>query len=45
MTDNLREQFFSIHNQLVEAADPEVALALENERRRQNEHSSDSHTR
>ncbi|MBD3856852.1 MAG: serine hydroxymethyltransferase [Acidobacteria bacterium] len=37
MTDSLREQFFSIHNQLVEAADPEVAQALENERRRQNE--------
>ena len=37
MTDNLREQFFSIHNQLVEAADPEVAQALEDERRRQNE--------
>ena len=37
MTDKLREQFFSVHNQLVAAADPDVAQALENERRRQNE--------
>ena len=37
MADNLNEQFFSVHNQLVEMADPEVAQALENERRRQNE--------
>ena len=37
MTDNLMEQFFAVHNQLVEAADPEVAEALENERRRQKE--------
>jgi len=37
MTDSLKEQFFSVHNQLVEAADHEVAEALENERRRQNE--------
>ena len=37
MTNNLMEQFFSVHNQLVEAADPEVAEALENERRRQRE--------
>jgi glycine hydroxymethyltransferase len=29
--------FFSIHNQAVAAADPEIAEALENERRRQNE--------
>jgi glycine hydroxymethyltransferase len=35
MTD--KEQFFSVHNQLVEATDPEVAQALESERRRQNE--------
>jgi glycine hydroxymethyltransferase len=37
MTDTLKEQFFAVHNRLVEAADPEVAEALENERRRQNE--------
>jgi glycine hydroxymethyltransferase len=37
MTDSLKEQFFSVHNQLVQAADPEVAQALEDERRRQNE--------
>jgi glycine hydroxymethyltransferase len=38
MTDTgLEKQFFEVHNQLVEAADPEVAEALENERRRQNE--------
>ena len=37
MTDNLKKQFFSVHNQLVEGSDPEVAQALENERRRQNE--------
>ena len=37
MTDNLRQQFFSIHDQLVKAADPDVAQALEDERRRQNE--------
>jgi glycine hydroxymethyltransferase len=37
MTDTLRTQFFDIHNRLVEAADPEVAAALEAERRRQNE--------
>ena len=28
MADNLNEQFFSVHNQLVEMADPEVAQAL-----------------
>ena len=37
MSENLKQQFFSNHNQLVEAADPGVAEALENERRRQNE--------
>ena len=33
----LKEQFFVVHDQLVQAADPEVAAALEAERRRQNE--------
>ena len=38
MTDNnLKEQFFDVHNRLVQAHDPEVATALEDERRRQNE--------
>ncbi len=38
MTDaNLKEQFFSVHNEVVESADPKIAKALENERRRQNE--------
>ena len=37
MTDSLKEQFFLVHDQLVQAADPDVAQALENERRRQNE--------
>ncbi len=37
MTDTLTSQFFAIHDQLVAAADPEVAAALEAERRRQNE--------
>ena len=36
MTD-LKQQFFENHDQLVEAADPEVAGALRSERRRQNE--------
>jgi glycine hydroxymethyltransferase len=35
MTD--KEKFFEIHNRLVQAADPEIAKALEDERRRQNE--------
>jgi glycine hydroxymethyltransferase len=35
MTDNLKQQFFMLHNQLVAAADPVVAQALEDERRRQ----------
>jgi len=35
MTDNLERQFFKVHNQLVTAADPVVAQALEDERRRQ----------
>ncbi len=33
----LKEQFFSVHDRLVNGADPEVARALEDERRRQNE--------
>jgi glycine hydroxymethyltransferase len=37
MNDDLKERFFHIHNELVAAIDPEVAEALENERRRQNE--------
>jgi glycine hydroxymethyltransferase len=34
---DLKTRFFDIHRQLVEAADPEVAAALEAERRRQND--------
>ena len=37
MSADLKRQFFDVHNQLVEAADPEVAVALETERQRQNE--------
>ena len=37
MSQSLKEQFFDVHNRLVEAADPEIAAALESERRRQNE--------
>ena len=38
MTDMKRTQeFFAIHNEFVSASDPEVAEALENERKRQNE--------
>ncbi len=37
MNDSLRQQFFTLHDQLVRAADPAVADALEAERRRQNE--------
>jgi glycine hydroxymethyltransferase len=37
MSDSLRRQFFEVHNQLLEAADPAVAAAVEAERRRQNE--------
>jgi glycine hydroxymethyltransferase len=38
MTDSsVKEQFFDVHNRLVQAHDPEVATALEDERRRQNE--------
>jgi glycine hydroxymethyltransferase len=37
MTESLKSQFFAIHDQLVAAADPAVAAALEAERRRQNE--------
>ncbi|NOZ78342.1 MAG: serine hydroxymethyltransferase [Acidobacteria bacterium] len=32
-----KERFFAIHNELVSAVDPELAEALENERRRENE--------
>jgi glycine hydroxymethyltransferase len=35
--NELTNDFFSIHNQAVSASDPEIAEALENERRRQNE--------
>ncbi len=34
---SLKSRFFEIHNQLVAAADPELAAALEDERRRQND--------
>ncbi len=34
---SLKAQLFSVHNELVAAADPPLAEALENERRRQNE--------
>ena len=37
MSQTLKDQFFDVHNRLVEAADPEIAAALEAERRRQNE--------
>jgi glycine hydroxymethyltransferase len=37
MSQTLKDQFFDVHNRLVEAADPEIASALEAERRRQNE--------
>ena len=37
MSPDLKQQFFDVHNRLVEAADPEIAAALEAERRRQNE--------
>ncbi len=37
MTESLKQQFFHIHNRLVEGSDPEVARAIEDERRRQNE--------
>ncbi len=37
MSQDLKAQFFDVHNQLVEAADPEIAAALEAERRRQND--------
>jgi len=38
MSDSsLRDSFFAVHHELVAAADPEVAEALEAERRRQNE--------
>ncbi len=33
----LKDQFFAIHNELVQAVDPEVARALEDERARQND--------
>jgi len=37
MSQDLKERFFDIHNQLIEAEDPEIAGAIESERRRQNE--------
>jgi glycine hydroxymethyltransferase len=37
MMSEIRERFFEVHRQAVEASDPEVSAALENERRRQNE--------
>jgi len=37
MTESLKEQFFDVHNRLVQGSDPKVAAALEDERRRQNE--------
>ncbi len=37
MTDSLKEQFFDLHHRAVLASDPEVAAALESERKRQNE--------
>ena len=37
MSQILKEQFFDVHNRLVEAADPEIAAALEAERQRQND--------
>ncbi len=37
MTDSLKNQFFDLHNRLVEGSDPEVARALEAERSRQND--------
>jgi glycine hydroxymethyltransferase len=37
MSADLKRQFFDVHNQLIEAADPQIAAALEAERRRQNE--------
>jgi glycine hydroxymethyltransferase len=37
MSDDLKGQFFEIHNRFVTVADPEVAQALEDERARQNQ--------
>ncbi|HSL18140.1 MAG TPA: serine hydroxymethyltransferase [Methylomirabilota bacterium] len=37
MSDDVKARFFEVHNRLVAAVDPEVAAALEAERRRQNE--------
>jgi glycine hydroxymethyltransferase len=37
MSEDLKRQFFDVHNRLVEAVDPEIAAALEAERSRQNE--------
>ncbi len=37
MSSDLKQQFFDVHNQIIEAADPEIAGAIEAERRRQNE--------
>ena len=37
MNNSMNEQFFELHNQCVEASDPDVAAALRDERKRQNE--------
>jgi len=37
MSQDLKQQFFDVHNRLVEDVDPEIAAAIEAERRRQNE--------
>jgi glycine hydroxymethyltransferase len=37
MNDSLKQQFFDVHDRLVKASDPDLAAALESERRRQNE--------
>jgi glycine hydroxymethyltransferase len=37
MTSDLRQQFFDVHNRLLVEADPDLAEAIEAERRRQNE--------
>lgn len=37
MSPDLKQQFFDVHNRLVEDVDPEIAAAIEAERRRQNE--------
>jgi glycine hydroxymethyltransferase len=37
MSNDLKQQLFDVHDRLVSMADPQVAEALEAERRRQNE--------